>query len=63
MKSSMKGVEVGRKKVWRREDEYTENVGQENGVDAGEGDFFFSSRSRHARYISVTGVQTCALPI
>ena len=26
-------------------------------------DFFFSSRRRHTRYISVTGVQTCALPI
>ena len=25
--------------------------------------FFFSSRRRHTRYISVTGVQTCALPI
>ena len=24
---------------------------------------FFSSRRRHTRYISVTGVQTCALPI
>ena len=24
---------------------------------------FFSSRGRHTRYISVTGVQTCALPI
>ena len=33
----------------------------------GQGDdcffFFFSSRRRHTRYISVTGVQTCALPI
>ena len=27
------------------------------------GVFFFSSRRRHTRYISVTGVQTCALPI
>ena len=27
------------------------------------GFFFFSSRRRHTRYISVTGVQTCALPI
>ena len=26
-------------------------------------DFFCSSRRRHTRYISVTGVQTCALPI
>ena len=25
--------------------------------------FFFSSRRRHTRYISATGVQTCALPI
>src|ERR1044072_6916285 len=25
--------------------------------------FFFSIRRRHTRYISVTGVQTCALPI
>src|ERR1044072_7410626 len=25
--------------------------------------FFFPSRRRHTRYISVTGVQTCALPI
>ncbi len=25
--------------------------------------FFFSGRRRHTRYISVTGVQTCALPI
>ena len=25
--------------------------------------FFFSSRSRHTRYGTVTGVQTCALPI
>ena len=25
--------------------------------------FFFSSRRRHTRYISGTGVQTCALPI
>ena len=25
--------------------------------------FFFSSRRRHTKYISVTGVQTCALPI
>src|ERR1044072_9261692 len=25
--------------------------------------YFFSSRRRHTRYISVTGVQTCALPI
>ena len=25
--------------------------------------FFFSSRRRHTRSISVTGVQTCALPI
>src|ERR1044072_179912 len=25
--------------------------------------FFFSRRRRHTRYISVTGVQTCALPI
>ena len=25
--------------------------------------FFFSSRRRHTRFISVTGVQTCALPI
>ena len=25
--------------------------------------FFFSSSRRHTRYISVTGVQTCALPI
>ena len=25
--------------------------------------FFFSSRRRHTSYISVTGVQTCALPI
>src|ERR1044072_6895967 len=24
---------------------------------------FFSGRSRHTRYISVTGVQTCALPL
>src|ERR1044072_9256182 len=31
----------------------------------GRGVFFFcfSSRRRHTRYISVTGVQTCALPI
>ena len=26
-------------------------------------EFFFSSRRRHTRYISVAGVQTCALPI
>jgi len=25
--------------------------------------FFFSSRRRHTRFIEVTGVQTCALPI
>src|SRR3546814_5070604 len=25
--------------------------------------FFFSSRSRHTRWVLVTGVQTCALPI
>ncbi len=25
--------------------------------------FFFSSRRRHTRYLEVTGVQTCALPI
>ena len=25
--------------------------------------FFFSSRRRHTRYMPVTGVQTCALPI
>ena len=25
--------------------------------------FFFSSRRRHTRYGTVTGVQTCALPI
>src|ERR1044072_6423602 len=25
--------------------------------------FFFTSKRRHTRYISVTGVQTCALPI
>src|ERR1044072_2758594 len=25
--------------------------------------YFFSSRRRHTRYVSVTGVQTCALPI
>src|ERR1044072_9912101 len=25
--------------------------------------FFFSGRSRHTRYVSVTGVQTCSLPI
>ena len=24
---------------------------------------FFSSRRRHTRFVSVTGVQTCALPI
>ena len=29
----------------------------------GEFIFFFSSRRRHTSYISVTGVQTCALPI
>ena len=28
-----------------------------------EGCFFFSSRRRHTRYGTVTGVQTCALPI
>ena len=34
------------------------------GVERGVGFcFFFSSRRRHTRYISVTGVQTCALPI
>src|SRR5210317_2292974 len=26
-------------------------------------DFFFSSRRRHTRFLNVTGVQTCALPI
>src|SRR6056300_64004 len=25
--------------------------------------FFFSSRRRHTRFLNVTGVQTCALPI
>src|SRR6056300_1884778 len=25
--------------------------------------FFFSSRGRHTRFLNVTGVQTCALPI
>src|SRR5881397_4244620 len=25
--------------------------------------FFFSSRRRHTRWLNVTGVQTCALPI
>src|SRR5210317_1873925 len=25
--------------------------------------FFFSSRRRHTRFVNVTGVQTCALPI
>ena len=39
-----------------------------NGAEFGDlfvekGVFFFSSRRRHTRYISVTGVQTCALPI
>ena len=29
----------------------------------GGGLFFFSSRRRHTRYGTVTGVQTCALPI
>ena len=33
------------------------------GGGGGSGCFFFSSRRRHTRYISVTGVQTCALPI
>ena len=33
------------------------------GWGGGGGGFFFSSRRRHTRYISVTGVQTCALPI
>ena len=33
------------------------------GWEVGIGIFFFSSRRRHTRYISVTGVQTCALPI
>src|SRR5210317_2054527 len=27
------------------------------------GVFFFSSRRRHTRFLNVTGVQTCALPI
>src|SRR6056300_1911906 len=27
------------------------------------GIFFFSSRRRHTRFLNVTGVQTCALPI
>ena len=35
----------------------------ERGVWLTSGFFFFSSRRRHTRYISVTGVQTCALPI
>ena len=44
-------------------------VGGKEGGRGGEGGggvwffFFFSSRRRHTRYISVTGVQTCALPI
>ena len=29
----------------------------------GGGVFFFSSRRRHTRLLTVTGVQTCALPI
>ena len=33
------------------------------GAELGGCFFFFSSRRRHTRYISVTGVQTCALPI
>ena len=40
--------------------------GREKMVKTVRGDvvfFFFSSRRRHTRYISVTGVQTCALPI
>ena len=35
----------------------------ENGEKGAKMIFFFSSRRRHTRYISVTGVQTCALPI
>ena len=38
-------------------------VGEEVEEVEEEGYFFFSSRRRHTRYISVTGVQTCALPI
>ena len=41
-------------------------MGNGGGVRGGGGGvyfFFFSSRRRHTRYISVTGVQTCALPI
>ena len=55
----------------KREDmetgEWVLKCGQERGWierwGRGEGVFVFSSRRRHARYISVTGVQTCALPI
>ena len=32
-------------------------------MEKGKKVFFFTSRRRHTRYISVTGVQTCALPI
>ena len=39
------------------------DVNKKNGLIIGIIYFFFSSRRRHTRYISVTGVQTCALPI
>ena len=32
-------------------------------VNEGSTTFFFSSRRRHTRLLTVTGVQTCALPI
>ena len=44
------GIEGG--EIWKKEVRREERCG-----------FFFSSRRRHTRYISVTGVQTCALPI
>ena len=37
--------------------------GGKEGGEGGGGWFCFSSRRRHTRYISGTGVQTCALPI
>ena len=50
------GILEGGGGVRRYEGEVTK-AGIESGI------FFFSSRRRHTRYISVTGVQTCALPI
>ena len=49
-----------RKWVWKWEVDRKNGMG---GVVGGWCLFFFSSRRRHTRYISVTGVQTCALPI